>query len=652
MKKMMKNLCSVAILLAMVLTMMPVVAFAADAATADYTWYGDGTATTFTLNDVNDLIGFNNLMAGADGKTATTFEGKTVLLGKDITYNDVTDYANWATTAPANQWTAAGVVFLGTFDGQGHTITGFYMAATDTHQGMFSALGGTVKNVSFVNAYVNAGTKGYVGTIVGKGVADRAMSIQNISVDVTLIGGAGNIGGIVASTNECNKTVTITNCSVSGSITSTGASNAGIVGLASSANEKITIQNCVNYSNINLSGKDKDYYSGGIVGQLNATANIINCVNEGTIKITLTTANRVRCGCIVGFIGDGANEKTITIKGCIAGGNLIKGNKAIQDIGGVVGVISNKNQTVIIDSCVASCKFTTGSTATSQTDCGAIVGFSMCNGSVTISNCLITEGNGTGNNTYSTVVGGTQTAKADGDGLISVSNVIFAMTLAENVYITNPLVNNGTTVSNNVEFSNVYYDASVVDAGRAESVIPTATGISAKTTEQLKSVPTGWTKWIVQDNTYPIPAAIVQANCVELIGYQNYTTAQDGKTSSYRFIAVVDELANLGVEGAMDYAGFKVSITVGNDTKTDTVWCNNAYTSLLGGVEPNQTTYRADQYGGEYFFFFTLTNVPASTTFEITLTPFVGTSSEDADLYEGVAKTLTLTTPAASGSAS
>ncbi|MBQ8213825.1 MAG: hypothetical protein IJZ80_07440, partial [Clostridia bacterium] len=482
-------------------------------------------------------------------------------------------------------------------------------------------------------------------TIVGKGVADRAMSIQNVSVDVTLVGGAGNIGGIVASTNECNNAVTITNCSVSGSITSTGASNAGIVGLASSANEKITIQNCVNYADVNLSVTNA--YSGGMVGQLNATAIIENCVNEGTIKITLASAGNVRSGCIVGFVGDGADGKTITIKGCIAGGAVIKGNKSIRDIGGVVGVISNKNQTVIIDSCVASCKFTTGSTAASQTDCGAIVGYSMCNGSVTISNCLITEGNGTGNNTYSTIVGGTQTAKGAGDGLISVSNVIFAMTLAENVYITNPLVNNGTTVSDNVEFSNVYYDASVVDAGRAESVIPTATGISSKTTEQLKSVPTGWTKWIVQDNTYPIPAAIVQSNCVELIGYQNYTTAQDGKTS-YRFIAVVDELANLGVEGAMDYAGFKVSITVGNDTKTDTVWCNNAYTSLIGG----ETTYRADQYGGEYFFFFTLTNVPANTTFEITLTPCVGTSSEAADLYEGVAKTLTLTTPAASGSAS
>ena len=262
MKKMMKNLCSVAILLAMVLTMMPVVAFAAD---------GDLTETNgvYEIGNVEQLKTFNTMMAGGN-----TFEGKIVKLTADIIYNDVSTFADWGTTAPTNQWTAAGVKFLGTFDGQGHTITGFYMAATDKEQGMFSALGGTVKNVSFVKAYVNAGTKGYVGTIVGKGVADRAMSIQNVSVEVTLIGGAGNIGGIVASTNECNKTVTITNCSVSGSITSTGASNAGIVGLASGTNEKITIRNCVNYADINLSATNT--YSGGIVGQLNPTAIIEN----------------------------------------------------------------------------------------------------------------------------------------------------------------------------------------------------------------------------------------------------------------------------------------------------------------------------------------------------------------------------------------
>ena len=99
----------------------------------------------------------------------------------------------------------------------------------------------------------------------------------------------------------------------------------------------------------------------------------------------------------------------------------------------------------------------------------------------------------------------------------------------------------------------------------------------------------------------------------------------------------------------MEFAGFNVSVKVGEEeSEIKRVYCANAYTSLIGG----ETTYRADQYGGEYFFFFTLTNVPANTTFEITLTPFVGTSSADADLYEGVAKTLTLTTPAASGSAS
>lgn len=656
MKKMMKKLCSVAILLAMVLTMMPVVAFAADAATPDYSWYGDGSATTFTLNDVNDLIGFNNLMAGADGKTATTFEGKTVLLGKDITYNDVTDYANWATTAPANQWTAAGVVFLGTFDGQGHTITGFYMAATNHGQAMFSALGGTVRNFSLVKAYVNTAGKQRIGSVVGEGIANTSMVIENVASDATFSSAslAQQVGGIIGDTMNCSGTVTISGCIFSGTVY--GKNDvAGILGYGRAG--EIEIVNCVNTGTINAShsGSGNNVpYSGAIIGRLKTNATISNCVNDGTLNISCSSSNRARSGGLVGYLV-GQTTKSLNISGCIVGGSINKtGTKALNDVGGIVGCIGNSDWSVTIDSCLVTCEINGGTTSLAA-HYGAIVGYSMNNGTTTISNCLIKNNSSSVRNNFSAILGATQTLSTEpdsttnkADGSTNISNVIFAKALAENVYIKNPIVNADTTKNpDTITFSNVYYDASVVDADRAESVIPTATGISSKTTEQLKSVPTGWTKWIVQDNTYPIPAAIVQANCVELIGYQNYTTAQNGKTS-YRFIAVVDELANLGVAGAMDYAGFKVSITVGNNTKTDTVWCNNAYTSLIGG----ETTYRADQYGGEYFFFFTLTNVPANTTFEITLTPFVGTSSEAADLYEGVAKTLTLTTPAASGSAS
>lgn len=51
-----------------------------------YGWYGDGSATTYTLNTVQDLYGFANIVNGKDeyeGR-ADTFAGKTVKLAADI----------------------------------------------------------------------------------------------------------------------------------------------------------------------------------------------------------------------------------------------------------------------------------------------------------------------------------------------------------------------------------------------------------------------------------------------------------------------------------------------------------------------------------------------------------------------------------------
>ena len=49
-----------------------------------YDWYGDGSASTFTLSNINDLYGFANIVNGRDGKNANDFAGKTVKLADDI----------------------------------------------------------------------------------------------------------------------------------------------------------------------------------------------------------------------------------------------------------------------------------------------------------------------------------------------------------------------------------------------------------------------------------------------------------------------------------------------------------------------------------------------------------------------------------------
>lgn len=55
--------------------------------TADTSWYGDGTATEFSLADAGDLLGFADLVNNG----TTDFSGKTVKLTADIDMTGV-DY--------------------------------------------------------------------------------------------------------------------------------------------------------------------------------------------------------------------------------------------------------------------------------------------------------------------------------------------------------------------------------------------------------------------------------------------------------------------------------------------------------------------------------------------------------------------------------
>ena len=94
---------------------------------ADTSWY-DENATEFTLEDVADFLGFRDLVDAGN-----TFEGKTVILGVDIDLSDKPFdpigfgyYDNSKRTETDGEVTDNNTVFLGTFDGAGHTIYNLY----------------------------------------------------------------------------------------------------------------------------------------------------------------------------------------------------------------------------------------------------------------------------------------------------------------------------------------------------------------------------------------------------------------------------------------------------------------------------------------------------------------------------------------------
>ena len=103
-----------------------------------------------------------------------SYSGKFFKLGKDITYTHTTDW-NGATSTE-NNYTAIGnklgsnVInnhpFSGTFDGDGHTVSGIRIYKSGGLHGLFGYVkNGTVKNVSLADARITGGED--VGGIVG-----------------------------------------------------------------------------------------------------------------------------------------------------------------------------------------------------------------------------------------------------------------------------------------------------------------------------------------------------------------------------------------------------------------------------------------------------------------------------------------------------
>ena len=93
-------------------------------------------------------------------------------LGADIVINEgkATD---WAAKAPTLEWISASPKnqpFMGTFDGQMHTISGIYLDSSETNTGLFSVTGeeSVIKNLKIANSYIHS-SESFTGSIVGQG---------------------------------------------------------------------------------------------------------------------------------------------------------------------------------------------------------------------------------------------------------------------------------------------------------------------------------------------------------------------------------------------------------------------------------------------------------------------------------------------------
>ena len=205
--------------------------------------------------------------------------------------NQVNTAANGLLTADIDmtgiEWTPIGIgsgnvapgatAYTGTFDGQGHAITGFSAEGTG-HLGLFGdTKGATIKNFSLSGSLTVTG--GYGGGGVAWPINTTIENVHSALIVSIPNSGTHHVGGVVGSARGNN---TINKCTFSGSMTVAAGSTDNFAGIAAYITGGDKVTNCANSGNVTF--KDQGCAAGGVVGYLNSTAATIqNCLTTGTI---------------------------------------------------------------------------------------------------------------------------------------------------------------------------------------------------------------------------------------------------------------------------------------------------------------------------------------------------------------------------------
>lgn len=288
-------------------------------------------------------------------------------LTADITFSS-SDFSTGGTYYNSgNGWLPIGnssSKFKGTFDGNGHTITGLYQNTLSSYYaGLFGyADGATIKNLgvsavrisvstdSSSNLYVggivgaisggaitNCYTTGtvtatastsrvYVGGITGYSTAEISKCYNTATVSASTGSEYADAGGIVGYTNGG----TASECYNTGKVT--GGWAGGIVGYASF----ISFSNCYNTGSIFGQNGTRRGIAGGIAGFM--SGNILECHNTGTVAGKSSGTESAMGGGIVGQIQDGTVSKCYNTGSVTASAS---GESTASYAGGITGYRSS-----------------------------------------------------------------------------------------------------------------------------------------------------------------------------------------------------------------------------------------------------------------------------------------------------------------------
>ena len=419
---------------------------AADASTEEPS--GSGTAADpYQIGNADQLMWFAAKVNGSTKKSTSNLCAK---LTSDI---DLTG-KEWTPIGCYNSYSDC-VYYGGTFDGDGHMVSGLKINSNKSYQAFIGyAKGAFVKGLT-VEGSVKAGS--YAAGIVAYTYYSSKVFIENCTNKVDIVSTGSTVGGI---TGNAPTGSSIKDCTNKASITGAGDAVGGIVGSSAGT----TISRCFNTGAVSNTKVSTSYYNTGGIAGSHASGTISSCVNTGTVSSSLK-----RTGGIAGVLGGKVEASCNT--------GIINGT---YGVGGIAGEITNKSAEIY--NCYNRGSITgTGinnSDTSSNFGVGGVVGGL---GSIS-ANCTISVQNCYSTGTVSAEITGLYTGGIVGNGQLKKGRYT-ASIIAENCWYLNTSASNG-------------------DGGDEE-----ADGITALTEQQIKNKEFdkvyGEDGWSIGEDGYP-----------------------------------------------------------------------------------------------------------------------------------------------------
>ena len=211
------------------------------------------------------------------------------------------------------------------FDGNGKTIRGLTITEPVAYASFAGVLYGTLKNVTFAGADINAGNNkaGIVAGYLGTNKNLTPCSLTGVTVKDSAIEGAAYLGGVIG---QVAIVTTVTDCHILNSTVTSSVNNVGgFVGVPDVAGA--AFEDC-SAEGVKVVSTAAVQYAGGFVGNINKVTNFTRCLVKDAV---IDAPNTKRVG---GFAGQ-AGKYDGVITGCVVENATIDCG---QNSGGFVGV--------------------------------------------------------------------------------------------------------------------------------------------------------------------------------------------------------------------------------------------------------------------------------------------------------------------------